>query len=85
MSQLHFWLSALAAFGFLLLVPVLTLLTAPPAAVVSGTAVPVRSEVMMMTTRLVIMLVSSLLFFIAQAIFAATLCWAAIWKAGATS
>ncbi len=83
MTELHFWLSAVAAFGFLLLVPALSALTAPRAAAVSGTTVPVRSEAEM-TANLVIMLISSLLFLVAQGIFVATVCWEAIWKTGPT-
>ena len=75
MTQVHFWFSALAAFGFLLLVPALSALTAPRAAAVSGAAA---------TASLVIMLISSLLFLVAQGIFVATVCWEAIWKTGST-
>ena len=69
MAQLHFWLSAVAGqFGFLLLVPALSALTAPRAAGVSGTTVAVRSEAEM-TASLVIMLISSLLFLVAAGDF----------------
>ena len=83
MTQVHFWFSALAAFGFLLLVPALSALTAPRAAAVSGAAVAVRSGAEA-TASLVIMLISSLLFLVAQGIFVATVCWEAIWKTGST-
>lgn len=67
MSHLHFWLSALAAFGFLLLAPGLQALSAPRDATVS------EGRTMMAT--LLVANASALLFLVAQAIFVASSFW----------
>jgi cytochrome c oxidase subunit I len=74
-SHVHFWLSALAALGFLVLAP--GLVSASRSAAVSEgtlTAAGQRATI----TALVILNISPLLFLVAQAIFVASLAWSAI-------
>jgi cytochrome c oxidase subunit 1 len=66
MSYLHFWLSAVAAIGFLLLAPGLRVFTAPR----NGAA----SDKYVIAT-LVVAGISALLFLAAQAIFIASCLW----------
>jgi len=75
-SHLHFWLSALAAFGFLVLAPGLQALTAPRVAVVSERTLTAAGQRAMMAV-LVVLNISPLLFVLAQAIFIASLVWIA--------
>jgi heme/copper-type cytochrome/quinol oxidase subunit 1 len=64
-SLLHFWLSALAAFAFLLLAPVIHALTSPRDTAVSSDRA--------MTIVLVIAVISTILFLVAQIVFMASL------------
>jgi heme/copper-type cytochrome/quinol oxidase subunit 1 len=75
-SHLHFWLSALAAFGFLVLAPGLQALSARrDAAVSEGTLTAAGQRAMM--AALIVLNISPLLFLLAQAIFLASLVWSA--------
>ena len=71
MSHFHFWLSALAAFGFLVLAPGLQAVSAPPGATVSEK----RTEV----ATLLIAIFSALAFLVAQTIFVASAFWNALY------
>jgi cytochrome c oxidase subunit I len=69
-SQLHFWLSAVAAFGFLLLAPGLQELIAPRGLASSSQ----RAD----ATVLGVAIISTMLFLVAQFIFVASFFWSAI-------
>jgi cytochrome c oxidase subunit 1 len=68
-SLLHFWLSALAAFAFLLLAPVIHALTSPRDTAVSNDRA--------MTIVLAIAVISAILFLVAQIVFMASFLWSA--------
>jgi cytochrome c oxidase subunit I len=68
-SLLHFWLSALAAFAFLLLAPVIHALTSPRDTAVSNDRA--------MTIVLAIAVISTILFLVAQIVFMASFLWSA--------
>lgn len=70
-SLLHFWLSALAAFAFLLLAPVIHALTSPRDTAVSNDRA--------MTIVLVIAVISTILFLVAQIVFMASFLWSAFY------
>jgi hypothetical protein len=70
MSHIHFWLSALAAFGFLVLAPGLQAFSAPRSATASAGPTVIAT--------LLIAILSELAFLVAQVIFVAGLFWNAI-------
>ena len=70
-SRLHFWLSAISAFAFLLLLPVWNAFPSLRRTLVSDERRSVAT--------LVIAAVSILLFLLAQIIFAAACVWGALW------
>jgi cytochrome c oxidase subunit 1 len=70
-SQLHFWLSALAVFGFLLLAPGLEALIAPRDTALSNQ----RAMMVVLGTAII----SIILFLVAQIIFLAGFLWSAIY------
>jgi heme/copper-type cytochrome/quinol oxidase subunit 1 len=69
MSLFHFWLSAIAAFSFLLLAPGIPALSPARGAAVSGDRA--------LTGMLVTAAISTILFLVVQAIFVASLVWSA--------
>jgi heme/copper-type cytochrome/quinol oxidase subunit 1 len=71
MSHIHFWLSALAAFGFLVLAPGLQAFSAPRSATLS--------EERTVIATLLIATLSELAFLVAQVIFVAGWFWNAFY------